>query len=463
MGKKPLLLLSWAMLLGIACSDEVTVTETPQSPWVTPSTAQVGPAAGSYTFELREADGLSVTSDQTWCTPEIKGGEILASYTQNDLNATRTAVLTVKRPGTALPIATLALVQSRASISLADDRRTIPLKAAAEAVSVDVLCDVKWTADSQADWIELTPGKGKLLITPTQNPTGQPRKGRITLNAGAITDTFTVEQEGAVLTTDSPAIDLFAVANTRTISIASNVVWEATSNASWLTAANTEGKLILSPTANGGATRTTEVLLTAGTLRKAIKVSQRSVYESMLGTWTVNGQVVVTNEGHTSLIDKAYKVTLLEDSAEVSYLLNGFGTDYLATTTEAPVTMAFDASTKGVSITMGEEIGVFSFMNFTQDPENKALVKSVYMTRSGDTVTPGLKGGEILTGSISEDLNTVTFETGKGMGFGMWVNSTGAWSGFYCSYRMVDITLTREIALESPATDRTTNRFIHGL
>lgn len=462
MGKKPLLLFSWAMLLAFACSDEVTVTEKPQSPWVTPATAQVGPAAGSYTFELRETDGLTVTSDQTWCTPEIKGGGICASYTQNDRNATRTAVLTVRRKGASMPLATLALIQTRASISLADDRRTIPLKAAAEAVSVDVSCDVEWTAHSQADWLELTPGKGKLLITPTQNPDGQLRKGRITLHAGAITDTFTVEQEGAVLTTDSPAIDLFAVANTRTFDIASNVVWEATSNASWLTAANKDGKLILSPTANEGATRTAEVLLLAGTLRKAIRVSQRSVYESMLGTWTINGQVVVTNEGHTSLIDKAFKVTLLEDAADASYRLNGFGTDYLATTTEAPVTMAFDASTKGVSITMGEEIGVFAFMNFTQDPENKALVRSVFMTRSGDTVTPELKGGEVLAGTISEDLNTVTFETAKGMGFGMWINSTGVWSGFFCSYRMVDITLTREIALESPAAIRTTHRFDYG-
>lgn len=454
------------MLFCAACSDEVVVTEKPQTPWVAPASTQVGAAAGSQVFELREVlPEATIASDQTWCTPSIDGTKISVAYTQNDRNATRTAILTVTQKGATPPLATIALVQSRASISLTDAQDIISLKASAEAVTVGVQCDVQWTAHSNADWLTLTPaeGGGDLLITPEQNPSGEIRKERVTLSVGEITQSFTVEQQGAILTIDSPAVDLYAVATGRILDVASNVEWEVASNASWLTAANIEGKLSLTPTANDGASRSTDVFLTAGTLRKTVKVTQRSLYESMLGTWTLSCAAYVVKDG--SIINKAFKVTLLEDTKNESFLLNGLGTDYLATTTEAPVTVAFDAAAYTATITAGEEIGTFEFMGFTQDPENKAIVKSVFLqvtTAGGKTsVTPVLTGGELLTGAISEDLNLITFEADRGIGFGMWINSTGAWSGSFCSYRMFEIALTREVSLESPAAGPAINRFYY--
>ena len=44
------------------------------------------------------------------------------------------------------------------------------------------------------------------------------------------------------------------------------------------------------------------------------------------------------------------------------------------------------------------------------------------------------------------------------MAFGMWAHTSQAWSGTCCSYRMIDISLTREIARNSSAP-AAANRF----
>lgn len=452
----------WAVLLfGAACSDEEIVTETPIAPYVMPASAQVTAAAGSYVFELgMPAAGLSVTSDQPWCTAKIEGGGISATYTQNDRNATRTAVLTLRQEGGELPVATVALMQSRATISLADDISVINLGAAAREVSVDVVCDVEWTAHSKADWLVLTPGSGKLTLLPTQNPTGNVRKERITLSVGEITRSFVVEQEGAILTVEKPAVELYAPANTARVEVVSNVDWEIRCDADWLTAANTEGALTITPTVNDGESRSARITLSAGTLSQTVEVLQRSFYESMLGAWMCSGVAYDTQSG--GFIPQTFKVILRENEANRSYLVDGFGT-LLASTTEAPFTLDYDAAKQTVSVTTGETIGAFVFMGFSADPDQKATVRSILLERIENngqlTVRNDISGGKILGGKISADLNTITFETGKGLAYGMWTYTTDTWSGACCSYRLLDIEFKREIGLSGQAAVQTSNRF----
>lgn len=454
------------MLFTISCSDDMIITEVTQPAWVTPTSADVSAAAGSCEFELRESlSELKVTSDQTWCTPAVNEEKITATFTQNDRNATRTAILAVTRNGE--PFATLAVVQSRAALSLPDDPGIVKLKAATESVSVAVACDVEWTAHSKADWLTLTPQQNVLIITPTQNPTEEVRKERITLSVGEITKSFTVEQEGGTISLSNPAVELYAVANTRTVDITANVQWEATSNAAWLTASNDRGELVLTSTRNDGISRSAEVMLIAGSIRKAVKVKQFSAYESLLGSWTIVGVSLKVSESGASLVPTSYKVTLLEDIKDKSFLLDGYGAGYLASTTKAPFTINFEAATSSVSITMGEEVGTFVFDGFSADPEGKALVKTVFMqlisTDDGKIkIDTSILGGEIVNGSVSSDLNTITFETNKGMGFGMWASSTKEWSGFFCSYRMFNIVLSRAtVNTPSNAPAQGSNQFIY--
>ena len=447
-----------ALLGTAACNEEEIVTEDPIPPYVTPASAQVSAAAGSYLFAMSESlTDLSVESDQAWCTATVEGGGIRATYTQNDRNATRTAILTVTRSGKIPPVATIALTQSRATIDLADATDPISLNAAAESVEIAVDCDVEWTAQTKADWLVLTPQPGKLAIAATQNPGSEIRKERITLSVGEITRTFAVEQAGAILTVDTPSVELVATAGDSTVEVISNVDWEVRSDADWLTASNVGGKLLLTRKANAAATRSCRITLTAGTISRKIDVSQTSLYESMFGTWTVAGQAFETSSG--ALINKSFIVTISEKTPNASYKVDGFGADYLATTTEAPFTLDIDLEKRTVSVTMGEAVGSYVFLGFSQDPDQTADVRTVYVEKSGSSVRTSPTGGEILRGTISADLDTITFDSGKGMAFGMWVHTSQQWSGACCSYRLIDISFSREIARNAPSQALAANRF----
>ncbi len=447
-----------ALLCNAACNDEEIVTETPIPPYVAPASAQVGAAAGSYLFEVSEKlSNLTVASDQPWCTATVEGGGIRATYTQNDRNATRTAILTLARAGDTAPVATMALTQSRATIDLPEQAESIALAAAAEAVEVAVTCDVEWTATTKADWLALVPQPGKLIITPTQNPTSEIRKERITLSVGEITRSFTVEQAGAILSIDNSDIELLAVEGSTTVTVLANVAWEVSCNADWLTVSNTDGKLTLDCKANAAETRTAQIVLSAGQIVRMARVSQYSVYDSMPGTWTLAGQSFDAQSG--AFINRSFIVNVSADEQNATYKVNGFGTDFLATTTEAPFTLAIAPEKRTVSISIGEMIGTYFFMGLSQDPDQLADVKTVYITKSGQSIATDYQGGQKLTGTISADLNSIVFEENKGMAFGMWFHTSQAWSGSCCSYRLIDISFTREIIRNVPASAPTANRF----
>ena len=446
-----------ALLCTAACNEEEIVTESPIPPYIAPASAQVSAAAGSYLFEVSEKlTDLAVVSDQQWCTATVEGGGIRATYTQNDRNATRTAILSVSRTGDAATIASIALTQSRATIDLAEQAEVIALNAAAEAVEVPVTCDVEWTATTKADWLTLEPKPGKLVITPTQNPSSEIRKERITLSVGEITRSFTVEQTGAVLTIDTPNVNLLATAGSSTVAVVSNVAWTATCNADWLSVSNAEGKLTLTRQTNAAETRSAQVTVTAGKIVRKLSISQTSVYESMLGTWTLAGQAYDTKT--SAFINRSFIVTVTVDKPNASYKVDGFGTGFLASTTEAPFTLAIDPEKRTVSIAIGEMIGTYNFMGFSQDPDQNADVRTIYITKSGQGVATDYSGGQTLSGTVAADLNTIVFQENVGMAFGMWAHTSQAWSGTCCSYRMIDISLTREIARNSSAP-AAANRF----
>ena len=219
---------------------------------------------------------------------------------------------------------------------------------------------------------------------------------------------------------------------------------------------NAEGKLTLTRQTNAAETRSAQVTVTAGKIVRKISISQTSVYESMLGTWTLAGQAYDTKT--SAFINRSFIVTVTVDKPNASYKVDGFGTGFLASTTEAPFTLAIDPEKRTVSIAIGEMIGTYNFMGFSQDPDQNADVRTIYITKSGQGVATDYSGGQTLSGTVAADLNTIVFQENVGMAFGMWAHTSQAWSGTCCSYRMIDISLTREIARNSSAP-AAANRF----
>lgn len=446
--KRHLLILGLALLSCIACKKEY-VTETPLAPMFSSATAVVSAAEGSYTFESTSSlEGMSAVSDQNWCVPTVTGKQITVTYTQNGENGSRKAVISVIGNSSDPAVATLALVQNRATISLEDSENDIvTLGASATPVNVPVDCSVNWTASSSSDWLTLAQEDNVLVITPTQNPTGSVRKAKVTLSVGSLAKTFTVEQEGAVLTYSETNIALTAVAASYEYAITSNVEWNVDAvQSDWIQATNENGVLKVVTTANSGAPRSCEVRMTAGGISRKIKFTQNNLYRSLIGSWTLSGQAPVTDDqGVTTVSLKSITVRISDNDESYDVLsLAGLGSGYLATYSDDRLSLDLDSEANKVSITTGEEIGVMEFLGFSKDPESKARIRTVYIScADGKTVVPDINTKHEIVGTLSDDLNTITFSATEGVALGMWAASTDVWAGSFCSYKFFNITLTR--------------------
>lgn len=446
--KRHLLILGMALLSCVACKKEY-VTETPLPPMFSAAAVQVSAAEGSYTFESTSSlEGMSAVSDQNWCVPSVTDKGITVAYTQNGDNGSRKAVISVIGNSNDPAVATLALVQDRASISLEDpENEVVALGASATPVNVPVDCAVKWTASSASDWLALTQDDNVLVITPTQNPTGSVRRAKVTLSVGALSKTFNVEQEGAVLTYSETSVNLTSVAANYEYAITSNVEWTVDDiQADWISATNENGVLKVAATANTGDTRSCEVRMKAGNISRKIKFVQNNLYRSMIGSWTLSGQAQVTDkEGNSSIELKSITVRIGEDDEDdYTLTLAGLGSGYLATYSDDRFTMELDPETMKMNITTGEEVGVMEFMGFSKDPESKARIRTVYLScTDGKTIKYDISAPGKLSGAVSEDLNTITFGATEGIGLGMWAATSDVWADSFCSYRFVNITMTR--------------------
>lgn len=442
--KRHLLILGMALLSCIACNKEY-VSETPLSPIFSSATAEVSAAEGSYTFESASSlEGMSAVSDQSWCVPSVTDKGITVTYTQNGDNGCRKAVISVKDDNDSPAVATLALIQDRAAISLEDtDGDVVTLGASATPVNVTVECAVKWTATSSADWLSFSQEDNILVITPTQNPSGSVRKAKVSLSVGSLSKTFSVEQEGAVLTYSETSVALTAVAGTYEYSITSNVEWVVDdTHEEWIKATNENGVLKVVTTVNDGNSRSCEIRMTAGNISRRIRFTQHNLYNSLIGSWTLSGQAP-DKEGVIAL--RSITVTISKDDEDYGLLtMRGLGSDFLGTSAEDPVSLELDEEKHAVILTTGEEVGVMEFLGFKNDPEGKARVRTVYVScEDGKIVTPDITSGKEVTGTISEDLNSISFGATEGFGLGMWTASTDEWVNAFCSYRFFNITMTR--------------------
>ncbi len=459
------LLLPAAMLLTTACSEDEVVNETPKPSLVTPSSLTVGAAGGNRQFDLNaEVSNPSVTSDQSWCTATVSGKTIAVTIGQNDKNATRIATLNVLSGQT--QVASVAIVQTRAELTIESESDVVSLDASDNEFRVGVVCDIDWTVSTETQWLSVSKDGSEVVLAPQGNADKASRKGKFTISAGEISRNFTVEQSGNSLTVADMSMSFSALTQTLTTKVYSGNVWTATTEDEWLTLSQEGNILSVTAAANDGAPRTGVVTVSAGELKQMIKVSQKNVFQSLTGTWNLSG-VAQTKVSDTEYIAQAADlgaVVVTEKSASAQTLsLDGYGKDYLATTTRAPFTIACDVETQTMTITTGETIGTYDFPGF-QDPAEKATIKTVLVTYANGVFTLDTQGGATIEGKWNDDLTEVTFELNKGLYYGMWYYTSGEFAGVGCSRRMVSLVLKREkqdeaVALPAAVQSIASNRY----
>ncbi|MBK7105282.1 MAG: T9SS type A sorting domain-containing protein [Ignavibacteriae bacterium] len=159
----------------------------------------------------------------------------------------------------------------------------------AGSTNISVSSNVSWNVSDNASWLTITPTSGSnggsLNATFTANTGSSSRIATVTVTGGGITRTATITQSGTSTTpvnslSISPATqNVGSSAGNTNISVSSNVSWNVSDDASWLTISPTSGSnngnLNASFTANTGtSSRTATVTVSGGGITRTATISQ---------------------------------------------------------------------------------------------------------------------------------------------------------------------------------------------
>ena len=227
-------------------------------------------------------------SNVAWLTVKTGSGtgngSIAYNVAANPGTGMRTGKITVNGGGFTR---TFTVTQSGKVVTLALGTNSRTFTANAESGKLlKVTANVSWTVKSSVAWLTVKTGSGtgngSIAYNVAANPGTGMRTGKITVNGGGFTRTFTVTQSGKVVT-------LVLGANSRTfmdkaengklLPVTANVTWTAKSSASWVVvktaSGNGNGKINYNVSANtGSASRSATIIVSGGGLARTFKVTQ---------------------------------------------------------------------------------------------------------------------------------------------------------------------------------------------
>ena len=135
------------------------------------------------------------------------------------------------------------------SLSLKDQEISAPAAGLEQTVTFQTNQD--WSATPDAGWVTVTPASGSaadgsatITVSVVKNDTFDARTAKVSVKAGPLSATITVNQAGkdVVFTLSDQQLNAEAAGLEKTIEFESNTDWTASSDASWLTVTPASGK-----------------------------------------------------------------------------------------------------------------------------------------------------------------------------------------------------------------------------
>jgi hypothetical protein len=349
---------------------------------VNPSNRDVGPAAGSTTFDVSSNVSWTVTESVSWLsvTPITGSGDgvLTVNYDQNTSVNARVGTITVSGGGITRNVTvtqagvTPELIVTPANRNVGSD---------AGQTTFDVTSNISWDVSESVSWLTVTPTSGTgddvLTVNYDQNTSVNARVGTITVSGEGITRNVTVTQAGItpVLTVVPSNQDVSNLAGQTTYNVTSNIYWIVNENENWLTVSPDSGY------GDGLLTVNYDENTTLNTRIGTITVSGSGISRDVTLTQSgVGGELFVTPQnrdvsktaGQTTFdvtSNLTWNVSESEDWLVVSPMTgsgNGVLTvDYGAnpSTSEriGTITVSGDGLTNNVTVTQSGEEGHFVF------------------------------------------------------------------------------------------------------
>lgn len=278
------------------------------------------PASGASLSVVVNSSGKwkSVTLDD-WIETQESGSSCRIIAQENNSLQSRSGIVKFNRLNEFNEIVgktvSLGVYQEAKHINLDTQVLQFGPEAWTQKLSID--SDAPWTLTTNDDWITLSPtsgtGDANVNVSVTENKSTSSRSGTIILKCLGENTEIVVNQNTAYLNTISSPIIFDAKGGTETLSLSSNVHWDASCSASWLTmnpqSGYGDGVISLSaPKNNTGSERNGVISISSLAGTSKINVSQ-SAPNLTLSTYNVSFNENGGNETVIVTTDYDYEVT----------------------------------------------------------------------------------------------------------------------------------------------------------
>ena len=278
-------------------------------------------SVSKYALDFTEAGGedvINVTANSKWsvtkissgsttwfeCTPNSGDGDgkLAVKVSENPTASERTGMIVVK---TADLSDTIRLKQAASAAHLNVSQESIRFSAGVETHAFDVTSNVTWSITRNgANWFTYSSSNGtsnnsKITVTSTANPSITERTAVLTIKSGSSTGNITreisVTQAGAApsLTVSGNSLSFSASSGQQSITVTSNIGWEASSDADWAkvspASASGNGTLRVSVETNTVTSERTAVVTVRGgdNIERTIQVTQAAAASLNVSTNTL--------------------------------------------------------------------------------------------------------------------------------------------------------------------------------
>lgn len=327
-----------------SCDDENNATEELD---IIASESSITAAEGEVKVILStEAD--KAISDKEWCKPTLEGNLLRLTVDANTGLEGRTAKIEIIKGQRSL---TYYVTQPGNHIPTAETEKII-FDAHGGSREISVNSSIPFTATSADSWLTVQVSENKLILSTSTNYTKEVLNTTVKLVSGSLESTLTVTQTGIELVPEKTSVVMYFAGDEQTIQVKSTLPFTAEAeDDSWLTVTNDEKSLTLTaPDNSEQPARSTKITLTSGELTATIDVTQRPpVYGDYLGNWNLTGEDAGT-----------YNLNIVQDQAESTYKVTGWGKSIVATDSQYALTAYFDEETGIIFIPEQENLGTYN-------------------------------------------------------------------------------------------------------
>lgn len=226
---------------------QIAVSQQQAAIVLTPSTTSlsVKAAATTQTIAVTANVEWNVTCSDTWLTAKRSGSSLCVAISEN-LGASRSTTIHLKRTGTDATLATIQVVQGEAGVTGSTEQLTFDVSGEEKTYTFEA--DASWTATtSDASWLTVSPTGGSnsvksLKITALPNISLNERSGFVYIKiADATKLEIPIRQSAVEMTADVTSLSFPSTAETRQLTFKSNVNWQIISAPSWISVSPASG------------------------------------------------------------------------------------------------------------------------------------------------------------------------------------------------------------------------------